>query len=139
MYALSVRRYMTGINPITAFAVVSQYTAAALVACMLVWGRDRGWHAVETLDAFHWTLLIASSVIGIGLGHTFYFYSIARLGVVVAAGIVQLQPITVAIASSVIFPEDRMTAAQWVTGVTAVAGAVMMMVVQGRLLKNAAK
>ena len=138
LYALAVRKHMTGINPIKAFAVVSQYTAAALVACMLFLGQNHGWHAVEVLDTNHWLLLIASSVIGIGLGHTFYFYSIARLGVVVASGIVQLQPITVAAASSLVFPQVKMTPAQWATGTVAVAGAVMMLVVQSRLLKKPA-
>ena len=137
LYALGVRKHMVGINPIKAFAVVSQYTAGALITCMLLFARDHGWHATQALTPWTWTLLAASSIIGIGLGHTFYFYSIARLGLVVAAGVIQLQPITVSIASIHLFNEP-MTRAQWATGAVAVAGAVAMLVIQHRVLKRRA-
>jgi len=134
-YALSVRRCMSGINPITAFAAVSLYTATALLALMFVFARpiagggiDLGASALAmpALDMFY---LLLSSVVGIGLGHTFYFFSISRLGVAVSAGIVQLQPITVSIGSFFLFGE-RLTPLQWTTGVAAIAGAVLMLVAQ---------
>jgi drug/metabolite transporter (DMT)-like permease len=136
-YALSVRRSMSGINPITAFAAVSLYTAAALVILMLAFakpvhgsGPDFGASAL-TLPAVEWFNLVLSAVVGIGLGHTFYFFSISRLGVAVSAGVVQLQPITVSIGSYFLFGE-RLTAVQWVTGLAAIAGAVLMLVAQHR-------
>ena len=132
LYALGVRKHMVGMNPILAFAAVSQYTAAALVACMLLFARGHGVEAVTHLTPFTFGLLVASSLIGIGLGHTFYFYAIARIGLVVAAGVIQLQPITVAISSMLLFDEE-MTAAQWTTGLIAVAGAVAMLVIQHRV------
>jgi drug/metabolite transporter (DMT)-like permease len=135
LYALGVRKHMVGMNPILAFAAVSQYTAAALVLCMLVFARDNGAEAVTHLTPFKFGLLVASSLIGIGLGHTFYFYAIARLGLVVAAGVIQLQPITVSIASMFLFNE-AMTGWQWTTGLVAVAGAIGMLVVQHRILRR---
>lgn len=133
-YGLGVRKHMMGVNPIKAFAVVSQYTAAVLVAAMLIFGKKSGAAAFDHLDGHKWLLLVLSSVIGIGLGHTFYFYSIARLGLVISAGVVQLQPITVSIASILIFNE-QLTPKQWVTGLIAVAGAVGMLVMQQRLAR----
>jgi drug/metabolite transporter (DMT)-like permease len=135
LYALGVRKHMVGMNPILAFAAVSQYTSAALVACMLLFARGHGIEAVTKLTPFNFGLLVASSLVGIGLGHTFYFYAIARIGLVVAAGVIQLQPITVSIASMFLFNE-RMTAAQWTTGLVAVAGAVAMLVVQHRVQRR---
>jgi drug/metabolite transporter (DMT)-like permease len=78
---------------------------------------------------------VLSAVIGIGLGHTFYFFSIARLGLVISAGVVQLQPITVSIASYFLFGE-KLTGWQWTTGLIAVSGAVGMLVMQQRLSRG---
>jgi drug/metabolite transporter (DMT)-like permease len=138
MYALGVRKNMVGMNPIKAFAAVSQWTAGVLVLCMLLFAQNHGAKALA-LSPHMMMMLVLSAVIGIGLGHTFYFYSIARLGLVVSAGVVQLQPITVAIASTILMHDvfqEKMTTAQWVTGLIAVSGAVGMLVVQHRLARN---
>src|SRR5262249_57947209 len=74
-YALGVRKHMMGVNPIKAFAVVSQYTAAVLVGAMLLMGERSGLGAFDHLSGHKWLLLVLSSVIGIGLGHTFYFFT----------------------------------------------------------------
>jgi drug/metabolite transporter (DMT)-like permease len=137
MYALGVRKNMVGMNPVKAFAAVSQWTAAVLVVCMLLFAHKHGADVADMTPKMQ-TMLVLSSIIGIGLGHTFYFFSIARLGLVVSAGVVQLQPITVAIASTVLLHDvfkEHMTPAQWVTGLIAVSGAVGMLVVQHRLAK----
>lgn len=134
-YALSVRKYMMGMNPLVGFAAVNQITGAGLVLAMLVFARDThtgGWNAgagALSMGGVKFTWLVASAVIGIGLGHTFYFLSIKRLGLAVTTAVVQLQPVTVSIASLMIFGE-RMTALQWVTGMVAVAGAGVVLIAQ---------
>lgn len=129
-YALSVRKLMHGMNPLLAFAAVSQYTAIALVGVMLIAGKDHGataWHLPNT----QFTLLMLSAVIGIGFGHTCYFLAIQRLGLAVANAVVQLQPITVSLASMMIFGE-KLTTVQWVTGTIAIAGAGLILWAQSR-------
>jgi drug/metabolite transporter (DMT)-like permease len=140
-YALSVRHFMQGVNPLTAFAVISQYTAIALLPPMFIWGESGAshwWHGSKVLElaGSEVALLALSSVIGIGLGHTFYYVSIARLGVAVSSGVVQLQPILVSIASMAIFGE-RMTGPQWACGGAAIAGAGIILYAQHRLGRNA--
>lgn len=81
-------------------------------------------------------LLGLSALIGIGIGHTLYFFAISRLGVAVSAGVVQLQPITVSIGSMVLFGEV-LTRGQWASGVLAIAGAGVMLWTQHRLGKAA--
>ncbi len=141
-YALSVRKWMMGMNPIIAFAAVSQYTGAVLVLLMLVLGRnlatgewDAGLSALS-LPGWKLALLAASSLIGIGLGHTFYFFSIARLGLAVSASVVQLQPVTVSIASMLIFGEI-LTPGQWAFGALAIAGAGVILYAQSRATRPA--
>ncbi len=127
-YALAVRRYMAGINPMMSFAMISQYTAGAMIVIMLFAGDEHGATAARMpADQFGYMLL--SSVIGIGLGHVLYYTSIAKLGVAVSTGVIQLQPFVVALLSMWWFGEV-LRASQWITGGVAVAGAVLMLVVQ---------
>ena len=142
-YALAVRKYMHGMNSLLAFAAISQYTAAAMLACMFLFARDletgqRDFGAaVFGFTAGQFLLLLLSAVVGIALGHVLYYYSIGRLGVTVSAGVIQLQPFTVS-AISVAFYGERLSAGQWGSGLLAVAGAVLILVVQHRA-RHAAK
>ncbi len=77
-------------------------------------------------------LLLLSAVIGIALGHVLYYMSIARLGVAVSTGILQLHPFVVAVASLFLFAE-MLTTAQWISGSVAIAGAMVMLTAQKRL------
>lgn len=127
-YALAVRKCMAGINPMMSFAMISQYTAGTMIVIMLFAGDEMGITATR-MPADQFGYLMLSSVIGIGLGHVLYYFSIAKLGVAVSTGIIQLQPFTVALLSYVWFDEVLKTS-QWVTGGVAVCGAVLMVVVQ---------
>lgn len=137
-YALSVRRFMAGVNSILAFAAISQYTALAMIALMLTLGVASGltalphaWHDDGALTTTGLSLLLLSSVIGIALGHVGYYMAIGRLGVAVTSGVIQLQPIVVSIASLLLFKE-WLTAWQWAGGAVAVCGAGSMLWSQHR-------
>jgi drug/metabolite transporter (DMT)-like permease len=147
-YALAVRRSMMNMNPILAFAAVNQLTGLGLVLCMLLFADRMGAGAIDLARAewatgfaswaardHKFSLLLLSAVIGIGLGHTFYFFSISRLGLATASAVVQIQPITVSIASFFIF-DERLTPLQWAFGVTAIAGAGVILLTQHRLTKQ---
>jgi drug/metabolite transporter (DMT)-like permease len=130
-YALSVRWFMHGLGSMLSFAVISQYTAGVMVVLMLGLGDDAGATALS-IGRAQFALLLLSAVIGIALGHVFYYISIARLGVAVSAGVLQLQPFAVAIGSALLFAE-ALTPAQWICGSVAVTGAGIVLVVQHRL------
>ncbi len=134
-YALCVRKFMVGINPLMAFAAVSQYTALGLLVLMVAFAPGRGLNFLELSGKVQW-LVVLSAVVGIGIGHTLYFYCISKLGVAVSSGVVQLQPITVSVGSLLIFNE-RLTPTQWCTGTLAIAGAVVMLVAQHRIASRA--
>ncbi|TVQ59790.1 MAG: DMT family transporter [Phycisphaerales bacterium] len=129
-YGLSVRGCMAGIHPITAFAAISLYTSGAMLALMVLLGERSGMAALD-LSRQQFALLALSAVVGIALGHVFYYISIARLGVAVSTGVIQLQPFVVAAGSYVLFREALNTA-QWVSGTAAVAGALLMLETQRR-------
>jgi drug/metabolite transporter (DMT)-like permease len=132
-YALAVRWFMHSFSPVVSFAIISQYTAAAMVVLMLMLGERAGATALD-LPGGAFLLLLASAVIGIALGHVFYYISIARLGVAVSSGVIQLQPFLVAIASFGVFGE-RLSPIQWAFGVVAVGGASAILISQHRLTK----
>ena len=132
-YGLSVRKYMHGVNSVLAFATICQYTAAAMVALMFIFGRNWGTDPLSFTGA-EMVKLLGSALIGIAIGHVFYYFSIARLGVAVTAGVLQLQPFLVAIGSYIFFREV-LSAPQWLGGVIAVSGAMMMLSVQWRASK----
>lgn len=124
-YGLGVRRFMTGINSMVAFAAICQYTALVMVALMLLLGDEMG-VAVTRLPGREIALLLLSALIGIAIGHVFYYLSIARLGVAVTAGVLQLQPFLVSIASYRLFGES-LNGWQWGAGCLAVTGAALML------------
>jgi drug/metabolite transporter (DMT)-like permease len=136
-YSLSVRHFMRGTNPLTAFAVISQYTALLILPTMLIWaepGAAHHWRGGKALEMGMTELfyLALSGIIGIGLGHTFYYISIERLGVAVSSGVIQLQPIFVSIASMFLFGEV-MTPVQWGCGALAITGAGVILYTQHRM------
>lgn len=140
-YALSVRAKLHGTDPLLAFSVVSQYTAIVMLAAMLAFARDKSGAPdfgmqVFRLSGYQFFLLLLSAIIGIGIGHTLYFKSLQILGLAVSAGVVQLQPITVSIASIFIFNE-HLTWQQWCTGSLAVCGAGVMLTTQHLAAKRA--
>lgn len=136
-YGLAVRKYMHGINPVLAFGAICQFTALTMVVLMFIMGNHSGLTALDLPgDQFVW--LLVSALIGIAIGHVFYYYSIARLGVSVTAGVIQLQPFLVAVASLWIFGE-RLTGWQWLGGTVAVGGAMLMLSVQWRMSRNKPK
>jgi len=129
MYGLGVRRCMGSYHPITAFAAICQITAVGLIALMLLFG-DAGGSGVPDLPWIVLGELFISAIIGIALGHILYYISIARIGIVITSGVLQLQPFFVGIASTLIYGE-RFAWWQWASGSIAVLGAFLMLTCTG--------
>ncbi len=134
-YGLAVRKYMHGISPVLAFATICQYTAAVMLVLMVVFGENFGLSVLNMkLDQIGWLLM--SAVVGIAIGHVFYYIAIARLGVAISAGVLQLQPFLVAIGSMILF-DEILSVVQWLGGGIAVTGAVLMLGVQWAIGRRA--
>lgn len=129
-YGLAVRRNMARFGSIVAFAAISQYTAAAMIAAMWARGQDHG-AAAWALPPGQRALLLLSASIGIALGHVLYYTALARLGVAVSAGVLQLQPFVVAIGSWLLFAQP-LSGAQVALGCVAIAGAALLVTTQAQ-------
>ena len=143
-YAIAVRWFMRPFGVMESFAAVSQYTAACMLLLMFVFAEQRPGDLLGGGVAIDMTpqrlgLFLLSAVIGIAAGHVIYYASIARLGVTVSSAIIQLQPFTVAVASVAVYgaAKEQLTPAQWLTGLIAVAGAIVMLAVQHRVSTRA--
>ncbi len=136
-YALGVRKYMHDIPTMTAFAAISLYTSIAMIALMLVLGDSSGAGALD-LSTRQFAVLLFSSVVGIALGHVLYYISIKRLGVAVSTGVIQLQPVCVAVLSYFTFREV-LNIAQWSSGALAIVGAMLMLWVQHSIKRAAGR
>ncbi|MCB9845325.1 MAG: DMT family transporter [Phycisphaeraceae bacterium] len=134
-YALSVRRFMSRYPAVLSFSVISQFTAAIMVALMLVLGDRAGATAITRLDGANFAMLIASALIGIALGHVFYYLAIQRLGVAVSSGVIQLQPFLVGVGAAILLNEPLLPA-QWLGGTCAVLGAAIILYAQARLTRR---
>lgn len=136
-YALAVRKCMAGRPSLISFAVISQFTAAAMVLLMLVMGEQHGVTALD-LTRSQFGLFLFSALIGIAIGHVAYYMAIARLGVAVSSGVIQLQPFIVSAFSVWLFGET-LTSGQWGAGLVAVAGAGLILWTQGRAARRGTK
>jgi drug/metabolite transporter (DMT)-like permease len=137
-YGLAVRKQMHGYHPVTAFAAVCQLTALICVAFMFAFARSPVTNALDfgasafDLSGRALTMMLISSVVGIALGHVFYFISIARLGVAVTSGVIQTQPFCVAAAQFFVFG-IALSTGQWIGGLIAVSGAMLLLHTQWAL------
>ncbi|GDY05762.1 hypothetical protein LBMAG51_05490 [Phycisphaerae bacterium] len=136
MYGLSVRRWMGKYHPVIAFAVICQMTAVGLIALMLIYGRDHGAYVPQLPADILWYLAI-SAFVGIAIGHILYYISIARIGIVITSGVLQLQPFLVSAASFFLFGETFQWW-QWIAGFIAVGGAYLMLTSTGSGAKQIA-
>lgn len=125
LYGVAVQYWMRGIPPMTSFAAISLYTAAAMVGLMVLVGESQGMKALD-LSLTGWGILVLSSLIGIALGHVFYYAAMARLGVAVASAVIQLAPFLGGAASVVIFHEV-LTTSQWTSGLVLLGGAALLL------------
>ncbi|MBK8267950.1 MAG: DMT family transporter [Planctomycetes bacterium] len=124
MYGVSVRACMRGVRPTDSFSAIATLTALMMITMMVLKSPTHGM-GVFDLSAENWFWLVLSAVIGIAIGHIFYYAAIARLGVAVAAAIVQLSPFLCGIGSVLIFGE-LLTPGQWVAGAGMVVGASLL-------------
>lgn len=125
LYGVSVRYCMRGIPPVASFTTIAVYTATAMVALMLIFGERHG-AAVFDLSPLLATYLVVSAVLGIAVGHVFYYKSIERLGVAITGSIIQLAPFLGAAVSMVIFDEP-LTALQWACGFIMLGGGFLLL------------
>jgi drug/metabolite transporter (DMT)-like permease len=130
LYAVSVRYFMGGINPMVSFGVVCQFVSAGTLIAMLMFGN---YQQLAEISALNWLLLVMSAILGIALGHHFLYSAVTRLGAAVTSGAQTLAPfLTILLAAT--FLGESMSAVEWFGGILMVIGAGMLLVAQNQLV-----
>lgn len=129
MYGVSVRYWMQGIDPWISFPVICIYTSCGLFVIMWVFGEPS---QLLDMQPSRIGILLFSAVIGIAMGHTFYYYALEHIGVSICSGVSLMSPFLTAIGSYFIYHEV-LTLGQWLSGIFIFAGAMCLLSAQRHL------
>ncbi len=131
-YGVSVRYFLRGINPLVGFGIVSHYVSVGILLAMFGMGKYSQLLDVSQMD---WLVLVASSVLGIALGHYFLYAAVSRLGAAVTSGAQTVTPfLTMLLAAWLL--HETMTGLEWCAGLTMVAGAAVLLYAQNLLVSR---
>ncbi len=131
-YAVSVRFFLRGINPLVGFGIVSHYVSVGILMAMFGMGNYSQLLDVSRMDAL---VMVASSVLGIALGHYFLYSAVSRLGAAVTSGAQTVTPFLTMLLASWLLHES-MTSLEWCAGLTMVAGAAVLLYAQNLLVSR---
>jgi len=123
LYIASIRYFIPNVNPLNAFSVVAQLVSLGMLIGLFARGDIA---SISRQTPFSWSLLIASSVLGIGIGHILVYTAVQRLGASITSSCQSIMPFaTVAFASVVL--SERLTQPQWIGGVMMIVGALVLL------------
>ena len=122
LYVVFVRRNLSAYPAHLAYGLVSLLTCAPLLVLMFARGD---WTALLRLPAAQWAWLVFSALIGLTLGHVFYYRAIRTLGPIASEGGMLLIPFQTAVFAHVLLGE-RLAAAQWIAGAVLILGCALL-------------
>lgn len=123
VYVVFVRRNLSAYPVHLAYGIVSLLTCVPLVALMFAIGD---WHVLLHLPPRQWLVLIFSALIGLTLGHVFYYRAIRVMGPIASEGCMLLIPFQTALLARFLMG-DRLSAAQWAAGAVLILGCTLLL------------
>lgn len=129
LYGVSVRRCMEGLNPITSFAVISQPIAIVTFILMLCLGDMS---VLPELSGKSLSLLVFSSILGIGISHVLYYVAIHRLGASISACANLLSPFATLLFAAWLLGES-ISHEQMFAGILVILGGAFILLAQVRV------
>jgi drug/metabolite transporter (DMT)-like permease len=133
-YGVSVRYFLLRTNPLVSSGVVSTFVSIGTVIVMFCIG-DYG--ALVRVSGTGWVVILASSVVGITLGHYFLYSAVPLLGAAVTSGAQTLTPFATIVLATW-FLGESMNAVEWFAGLMLVAGAAILILAHYRIATLAA-
>ena len=112
VYVVFVRRNLSVYPVHLAYGIVSLLTCVPLLVLMFRFGD---WSALFRLPLAQWAWLVLSSLLGLTLGHVFYYRAIRTIGPIASEGGMLLIPFQTAILAHFLMG-DHLSAAQWASG-----------------------
>ncbi len=122
-YTVSVRYFFREVDSRTGFAVIAVYTTVGLLVLALIFGRpQQGLH----MPLRAWTAVVGSGLLGIAIGHVFYYVAIKRVGATISALFMLITPLGVYAVTSYLFGEI-LGVKQWIAGAVLLSGAALVL------------
>ena len=129
LYIASIRYFIPDTNPTHAFSIVAQIVSVVMVIGLFIKGDVA---MIPQQTVFSWSLLIGSSILGIGIGHILVYTAVQRLGASITSSCQSVLPFaTVAVASVVL--SERLTSQQWLGGITMIVGALVLLSIKHKI------
>lgn len=122
LYVVFVRRNLSAYPAHLAYGLVSLLTCVPLLALMFGLGD---WRALLHLPAAQWLWLVVSALIGLTLGHVFYYRAIRIMGPIASEGGMLLIPFQTSILAYFLLGE-RLSATQWAAGAVMILGCTLL-------------
>ena len=122
LYVVFVRRNLSNYPAHLAYGLVSLLTCVPLLALMFRFGD---WPALLRLPWAQWLWLVLSALIGLTLGHVFYYRAIRIMGPIASEGGMLLIPFQTALLAH-LFLGERISAAQWAAGAVLLLGCALL-------------
>ena len=123
VYVVFVRRNLSVYPVHLAYGLVSLLTCVPLVALMFRFGH---WHVLLHLPLLQWLWLILSALIGLTLGHVFYYRAIRVMGPIASEGCMLLIPFQTAILAHFLMG-DHLSGTQWTAGGILILGCTLLL------------
>lgn len=122
LYVVLVRRNLSDYPAHLAYGLVSLLTCVPLLALTFGLGD---WRALLLLPPAQWGWLIFSALIGLTLGHVFYYRAIRTMGPIASEGGMLLIPFQTAVLAHFLLGE-RLVAAQWAAAAVLILGCALL-------------
>jgi len=123
LYGVSVKACFRGRPEWLTFGLVAQFVSIGTIVGMFVAGDI---HAVESLDGWAWTLMLSSSVVGVGLGHIFLYNAVRLIGAALSSALQNLMPFITFLLAWICLGE-KMDANEWLAGGVMLVGAGLLL------------
>lgn len=131
VYTIAAKIYFKESDSLHAFSVTSIYTTIGLGVLTFLFGNVAG---SLHMNAWQWSYVIISSIIGIALSHVLYYAAMRRIGATIPALIILAQPFLVLAFSFFLFGES-MNFMQLVSGMILLAGSAIAIWAQEHIIK----
>ena len=122
-YVVFVRRNLAALPVHLAYGLVSLLTCVPLLGLMFAFGD---WQALGGLAPRQWAWLVLSALIGLTLGHVFYYRAIRVMGPIAAEGCLLLIPFQTALLAHALLGE-RLAGPQWAAGAVLILGCALLL------------
>lgn len=135
VYNVWSKNAVMNLHPFAMFTVVSAYTTLGAGAIAWRFGWQGG---LSTADGWTTGVLVVSGVIPIALAHPAYNHGQKYLGAAACSVVLHLSPFVTHLAAMTVWPDERLSAAQWSGGLALVAGVALIARAHNRISRTGA-